>query len=512
VIRPLLRLARSGPGPAGSAAVLAAALLLGGCSLPWSRAAAPAGPRTPRQVADSLLRRPGPPVGLDVVRSLEFPPLRFRPPEPTRFELSNGVSVFFLRDPSLPLIDLFITVKGGHLYLDRDHYAAASALLPLMKDGGTTRLPRDSVDQLVAFHALGLRTSTNGARMQLGISGLRHQLDLVVDLWSDLLLHPRFDPDAVERWRLRELEAVRRMPDLAGSLAVVEFNRILFRDHPTGWRMGEDDLEPGRLDPDRLRHLHQRLVCPENAVIGAAGDVRIEVLRAALEGALAEWRPCGAELEPPDPPELRPDPSVYVIHRPIAQSTIVVGQPGRVLMEESDDYFASRIANWVLGGSGLTSRVMGRLRTEEGLAYSASTVWGAARRHERILGGITHTRSEATVEAARALLDTFSRAVHQPPDRDEVRLARDAIANGFVFGFTTPGQVVARQVSYLAAGLPDDWLSRYLAGISAVDSAAVADVLRQTIRPDDFTVLIVGDTTRFDASALGPVHTLPARP
>ncbi|NIP78052.1 MAG: insulinase family protein, partial [Gemmatimonadetes bacterium] len=149
--------------------------------------------------------------------------------------------------------------------------------------------------------------------------------------------------------------------------------------------------------------------------------------------------------------------------------------------------------------------------TEEGLAYSASSIWGAAREHERIFGAITHTKSESTVEATRLLLETLERARVEPPTEAEVELAREAMINGFVFGFNSPVQVVARQVSYLADGYPADWLSRYLRGIREVDRAAVADVVRDRIRPGEFTILIVGDTAAFDPGTLGPVRPLPGR-
>lgn len=476
---------------------LVLAVVLAGCSVPE-----PGVPSIPA----------GPPVGLDVVRSLTFPPLRFEPPEPTRFELSNGVPVFYMHDPGLPLVDVFIGIRGGHHFFGREHFAAATALLPLMRHGGTERLPPDSLEAEIAFNALGLSTSMNGARMEIGVSTLRDRLDAGLDLWSDMLLRPRFDEAAVERWRIRELEAARRLPDLPGSLAVIEFNRLVYGDHPTGWRMTPDDLAPERVTRERIRSLHEHLICPEHAVIGASGDVSAEQMRASLERTLRDWEPCGTTLADPAPPTLRTDRRTYVIHRPISQSTVVVGQPGGVRLEESSDYFASRIANWVIGGGGFSSRLMTRLRTEEGLAYSAASIWGVARSHERILGGITHTRGESTVQAARLLLETFDRARSDPPDSADIALARASILNGFVFGFSRPAQVVARQVSYLAAGLPADWLTRYADGIAAVDEAAVADVLRRTIDPGSFTILIVGDTTRFDPSELGPVRYLPAPP
>lgn len=494
----------SGPRPgralwSAALPVLAVALVVAaGCS---ARAARAGEDGTDRAA-------PGPPVGMDVVERLRYPPLEFDPLEPERFELSNGVTVFFLRDRALPVVDLFVDLKGGYIHFDREFFAAASALPSMLRNGGTASFSPDSVDELIEFHALGMSTTSDGGRITIGVSGLSRQLELITELWAEILLKPRFDPAVVERWRLRELESVRRSGDFPGSLAVLEFNHLVYGDYPTGWKMTEADLSPGKMSGDRLRMLHDRIACPDDAVIGAAGDVDRDELRAALERELAGWEPCGRKLVAPDPPVLRHDSHIYVIPRELSQSTIVIGQPGGVLLEESDDYFSSRVANWVIGGSGFQSRLVNRLRTQEGLAYSAASIWGTARAHPRIFGAITHTKSESTISATRVVLEIMQTAVEHPPGRHEVALARDAIINGFVFGFNSPIQVVARQVAYLADGFPEDWLTRYVAGVRGVDSVSVARVIRRHIDPHAFTILIVGDTTAFDPEWLGPVTYL----
>jgi zinc protease len=453
-----------------------------------------------------------PPVitGADALRRLSYPTLRFRPPEPERFQLSNGVTVLFLPDSTLPLFDVFVNLRGGYSFFDRADFAAGSALLSLMRNGGTESLTPDSLDALLEFHALSLNASTDGSRILLGVRGLRRHLDLAMDVWGQILLHPRFDPAAIERWRVRELEATRHLGDFPGTLAVAEFNRIVYGEHPTGWMLTEEDLAPARLERRRMLELHARIACPEAAVIGAAGALTRAELEEALERALAGWAPCGQLLEPPPPPVVQKGPAVYVIPKRLAQSTIVVGQPGRVLLADSPDYYASRVANWVIGGSGPTSRLEARLRGEEGLAYSASTVWGVAREHERIFGAITHTRAESTVGTTELVLGTLREALADPPTRDEVALARESIVNGFVFGFGSSAQVVARQVSYIVDDLPADWMDRYISGIARVDRRQVASVL-SSLDPLAFTVLIVGDTTAFNPAALGPYQILPPR-
>lgn len=450
----------------------------------------------------------GPRVGREALERLEFRPLEFEPPVPEQFELSNGVTVFFLKDPTLPLVNLFVDLRAGYLYLDREWYGAAKGLLPLMRSGGTRSLPSDSVDEVIEFHALGTSTSTSGGRLVLGVTALRRQLDLATRLWGDMLLHPRFDSAAVERWRTLELEAVRRVDQFPGTLAVQEFNRLAYGDHPIGWRLRPADLSPTRVSPARLQALHRRLICPERAVIGAAGAVEREVLRAALERALQGWERCGNELTPPPDPVLEPDPLVYLVPRPLTQSTIVMGHPGGVRVAATEGYYASRLANWLIGGSGFSSILMTRLRTGEGLAYSAASVWGASRDHERIFGVITHTRGEATVETVEAIRDILQDVRETPPDPAAVERAREAMVNGFVFSFSDPAQVVARQVGYHATGFPPDWLQRYLEGVRGIDAGEVARVIREHVHPSRLRVLIIGDTTLFDPSRLGPVRVL----
>ena len=493
--------ARARPPAAALSLILAAA-----CGSADLRAPAPAG--TP-PAAD---QGPAPTTGAAAIDDIVFPPLRFDPPTPERFQLSNGATVFFLHDPSLPLVNVFMDIKGGYSYLPRQDFAAATAVGALMKNAGAGDRSADQLDEWIEFNALGMRVTSDGGRIVVGVDMLRRQLDVGLGVWADILLRPRFEAAAVERWRIQELESVRRIDDFPGSLAVLEFNRLMFGDHPTGWRMTTVDLSPERVTPARLHEIHRRFVCPETAVIGAAGDISRQALQAALEDALAGWTRCGTTLTEPPPPALRADPTVYIVHKAIPQSTIVLGQPGGVLLRDDPDYYASRIANWVIGGSGFTSRLMSRLRTEEGLAYSAATIWGSARDHERIFGAITHTKAESTVRAVELALETLRGVVADPPTEAEVELARSSIVNGFVFGFGSPAEVVSRQVGYWADGLPQDWLRRYVDGIGEVTPAAVAATIRRHIDPGAFTILIVGDTTAFDRRALGESIVLGLRP
>jgi zinc protease len=463
-----------------------------------------------RGTAPGDLRMPAtsPPLGRAAVDALRFRPLEFRPRAAERFTLSNGVTVFFMEDHTLPLINLYALFRGGSSYFERSDLAAATALgSSLLLTAGTASLPPDSVDRLIEYYALGASFSTGGSASMAGMETLTRHLDLALGLWAETLRSPRLDRERVESWRLRQLESVRRIDDAPGSLAISEFNHLLFGDHPVGWQLEPDDLSPDNLSEERLRRVHRAIFCTENLTLGVVGDISRAAIVQKLEAAFGDWPACPAPLTPPPLPMFRRSGGVRIVHKPVNQSSLVMGQPGGVLQRDDPEYFASQVANFILGGSGLSSRVATRVRSTEGLAYSAGTVWGAGARHERIFGAFAQTRGDATMATVDLIREVLETARRDPPTAEEVRLAIDFTANGFVFAFENPAQVVTRQMSYRLAGLPEDWLERYVAGIQRVTPAAVHRVVRRYIKPEDWTFVIVGDTTLFDASAksLGPI-------
>ncbi|MDE2754147.1 MAG: pitrilysin family protein [Gemmatimonadota bacterium] len=460
----------------------------------------PAGTPSRAHTQDSVRER---------IAEMRFPDLRFRRIEP-REESVRGVPVYFLEDHELPLVTVYATFEGGVRHFPRDFFAAASAMPGLLRTGGTLGLPPDSVDARIELMALAMSFGQGGGSASSWVNTLSVQVDDAVRLWADMLRSPRFDSTQVELWRGSELERVRRRRDDPASLAFGRFNRIMYGEHPVGWEMGAADLEPADLADERLRYVHAAVVCPENMVLGVAGDISWRRIRALLNEMLAEWPACSGNLQEDPGPEIRPDPGVFVIHREIEQSVVVMAHATSIRQGDNDGYFASRIGNAILGASGLSSRLASELRTREGLAYSASSIWTTSRRDDGLAGALTRTRPETTLAAARLLLAAIDSMRASPPAQAEVTHAVDEVVNGFVFNFRTPFQIIARGMAYRRLDLPPDWLERYVDGIQDVTPARIQRVFRREVDPARMTVLLVGDTTRFDGSAseLGPVTVL----
>jgi len=139
-----------------------------------------------------------------------------------------------------------------------------------------------------------------------------------------------------------------------------------------------------------------------------------------------------------------------------------------------------------------------RVRTERGYAYSASSLWTTPLKAPGLVGAVTQTRGETTISAIQLILEIMEEMRTAPPSEEEVRVAVDQAVNGFVFNFQDPAQVVSRQMLYLTRDMGADWLERYLEGIQDVLPDDVRDVFANHLRPEEMTILILGDPDTFE--------------
>ncbi len=460
-------------------------------------------------IAADTVNVPLRPIGRDAALALEYPQLVFTPPEASEHTV-RGVPVFHLEDRAFPLVDLYLQVRGGVNRVARDDAPAMTALVSLLRAGGTRDLEPDSLEARLDLLAAQLSLGSGGGGSFAALNTLSERLDPSLDLLRQLLLEPRFDRDAVEVWMGQERERIRRREEDPGSLAFAEFNRLVFGDHPVGWVFTEDEISDDALSDARLRRLHAMTHCRENLIVGISGDLSWAEARPRVERFLDAWPPCEAPLPEAPLPDLRRGGGVWILPRPVEQTTIVVAGPGGIRQEDSPDFFASRIANMILGAGGFTSRLFQRVRTERGLAYGASSIWTTPIRYEGLVGAVTATRPERTVEAVELLFEILEDFRAAPPSGDEVQLALDQVVNGYVFAFETPGQVVNRRMADRAQELPDGWLERYLEAIQQVTPDAVHEVVRTHLDPGAMVILLVGDAERFGPGLerFGPVWRL----
>jgi zinc protease len=431
------------------------------------------------------------------ITQMQFGQLRFNPPQPKRVTLSNKIVVYLLEDHSLPLISVQLVSKMGVANLPDSLWGVGWQADGLLRTGGTTRLAPDSVDKLIDFYALNIAFSTDHEQSNANLSGLSRYTDQLLDLGFEMMKSPRNDSSRVRITAAQQQENWRRRNDTPGSVLNRAWSQVLVGDHP----LGRSLVTPQEIDgftPARFRWVQERLFCPQNFVIGVSGDFQERRIIAALERQFRGWTSCKPGLRDVPPLQFAQGPRLVLLEKDVNQTNIRMGHGGGVRVADNPDYFAAQVADFLLGGSGFTSRLLSRVRSDSGFAYSAFSSWGAdTKREDQFFAG-AQIRAEKTVAGIGLMRNTIGSMATEPVTAQDVKLAQDNEVNSFVFRFENASQVVAQQLSYAVDGLPPNWFDIYLRGIQAVTPQQVLQVSQRYLHPDKLVIVVVGKPASFD--------------
>jgi zinc protease len=163
-----------------------------------------------------------------------------------------------------------------------------------------------------------------------------------------------------------------------------------------------------------------------------------------------------------------------------------------------------------LFGGGFSSRLFANIRTKQGLAYSVGGGVGAAYDHPGITRIAMGTKSGSTAAGIEALRKEMADLTTGHVKEGEVKRAKDAILNSFIFEFDSKEKVLAERMRYEFYGYPPDFLERFRAGIEKVTPADVDRVARKYVHPEKMAVLVVGNSKDFDRelATFGKVNTI----
>src|SRR4051794_10443949 len=195
---------------------------------------------------------------------------------------------------------------------------------------------------------------------------LADNLELGLDILSDIMWSPAFRPDEVEAERQVILEEILMRADEPGDLVHEIFCEALYPNHALGREvLGCEDTVQG-ISPDEISAFFRYHYRPGNMVMSAAGQLDHDEVVAGVERRFA-GEDGGAP--PGRNPPISPARPLEVVNRPTEQAHIVLGVTG--IDRNDDNRYAVSIMNHVLGG-GMSSRLFQQIREERGLASSVS--------------------------------------------------------------------------------------------------------------------------------------------
>lgn len=436
--------------------------------------------------------------------SLEIPELSFQPPEVERFEIDNGLVVYFLEDHTLPVVALDAVLREGGIYVPASKTGLAELYGTVLRTGGTTVTPPSDFDEQLDFVGARLRSSCGIESGEVSLRILKKDVDLGFRLMAEMITSPLFDAEKLDIAKENKLEEIRRENDQPNTITRREFYRMLFPDHPYGRSATEQTVSA--VAQQDLADFHASFCHPNNCIMALSGDLTLDEARALINEYYGDWAKSEADL--PEFPQLSdPQFGVYHIHKDLNQTSFRIGHVG--IGRSNPDRYAVEIMNYILGGGGFLSRMTNKIRVQEGLAYSVGSNFYQMDESGSFYA-YCQTKGESTARAIELMIAEIRGFIDSGATEKELETAKNSILNSDIFNYATPHQIAVQQAMLEFNGFPPDQLVKRIEEIKAVTLDDVKTAAEKYLHPDNLIFIVVGDESIYDKplTAFGEVSTI----
>ena len=414
--------------------------------------------------------------------------------------------IFLQEDHELPLIEASARIRGGSRNEPANKVGLVELFGEVWRIGGTKTQTGDQLDDFLEARAAKVETGGGPDSTSISLSCLKGDFEDVFKAFVDVLQNPEFRAEKLDLAQKQADDAISRRNDEIGGIAARESTKLAYgADNPYAREPEYSTI--AAITRQDLLDWHKTYVHPNHIVLGVNGDFDAGAMEAKMRAAFESW-PKGSEL-PKDDIQYHPaKPGYYLIPKEdVNQSNIHMVALGTT--RNNPDYYAISVFNEAFGG-GFSSRLFNDIRTKRGLAYEVGGGIGANFGHPGILQFVIGTKSQSTLESIQALDEDIDNLAKQRITDEEIKQAKDAILNAFIFRLDSPDKVLAERLTYEFYGYPENWLDKYATEIQKVTAADVNRVAAKYVHRDQLAVLVVGNTKEFDKplASLGPVKNI----
>src|SRR5215467_7217586 len=202
--------------------------------------------------------------------------------------LKNGLTILLVENPSLPTVSITASVLAGARY-DPESKAGLAIMVSRLLDEGTEN--RTSLEIADAIESVGGAIDTDGSfeRIVAMAGVLNKDVDLGLELLSDLLIRPAFPQEYVDKEKERTLAEIISAQDRPQVVAGWAFNELVYQDHPLHRPSHGYPQTVERIQRNDLLDFHKKYFVPNNVLVSVISDFRIPEILPKIERFFGAW-------------------------------------------------------------------------------------------------------------------------------------------------------------------------------------------------------------------------------
>ncbi|HKC02977.1 MAG TPA: pitrilysin family protein [Sphingomicrobium sp.] len=429
-----------------------------------------------------------PPIGQ--LTALDFPDI-------VHTQLANGIPVEYVQRGAIPTTQLTLAFDAGEASDAPDSRGLAALTMNLM-DEGTTSMSSQELAEAEERLGADISTGNSSDRSLATLSALSANLAPSLDILTDVVRNPAFQPSEIERIKAQTLTGIAQTQKDPTRVANRVLPAVLFgAANPYGGPAGGDPKAIARFSRADLAGYEQRWIRPDNVKIFVVSSLPLTEVKPLLDARFGNWTaPASAKgmksftASPPRPAAQR----ILLVNRPGApQSSILGGQ--LIPVDPRGDVIPLSAANDILGGNFL-SRLNMDLRESKGWSYGVS---GRPNYYEKGVSYIVSApvQADKTGESIAELNAQISAYLSTKGATDE-ELKRTVARsiNELPGRFEGADDVLNAMMSMDLFARPDNYYETLAPKYRSLTTATLDQAARGTIDPKGFTWVVVGDAAK----------------
>jgi zinc protease len=422
------------------------------------------------------------------------PPLHFELPTPKSFALENGLKVYLVQQDSLPIVSASLIARAGSDSNPMGKGGLAGITAQTMGESTTTRdLTTLAEAQELIGSRIGVGASMDSASASLTM--LTNHIDEGMDLLADVVQHPAFKDEDLDRVRKQRLVTISQEGDSVSAVAQRIGPMLIYGNHPYGSSpIGTADSVQALTRAD-VTGFYGSHFGPADSALVLVGNVNETEARTLAKHYFGSWTG-KASADAAIPPAPSPKPTrIVIVDKPGAPQTALYAY-GMGLPITTPDLQALQVMNYTLGSS-FASRINMNLREQHGYTYGASSGYSFYRGGGLFLaGGLM--RTDITADAVKQLLYEIKRFPSNPPTDAELKMAKDARIQSLPGQFETNAATADALGSIFLYGRSLDYYAKLPSKYTSITSPDVARVAKEDVHPDQLVIVAVGDRAKIE--------------
>lgn len=420
---------------------------------------------------------------------------RSKPPQPAAapviklgntqsFELANGLKVFVVENHKLPKV-AYSFVFNVHPGLENEAVGVSQVTGELMTSG-TKKRSKDQLDGDIDF----IGATVNTSAQNVYAASLKKQQEALLDILSDIILNPDFKQEELEKIKMQTISGLETQKDDPDAIAqniksVLNFSKA----HPYGEIATEQSILNVTLE--KCNTYYKTYFRPNVAYLAVVGDITVSEIKPLIEKYFSAWQkaevPASNFATPAAPAKTR----VALVNKSGAvQSIINVTYPVD-LKPNNPDVIKVKVLNTILGG-GMSSRLFENLREKHGYTYGS---YSALNSDELVaeFTAFAKVRNSVTDSALTELVNELNRIRNEKVTQEELTGIKNYLTGNFAIALEDPATVARFAINTERYHLPKDYYQNYLKTLAAVTVDDIYAMAQKYIRPNNATILVVGD-------------------